>query len=157
MRAVAALIVVSLFAVACATGAAGASAAPVSAAAGGGAPGGAGAAASSTLGEQRSEGGAVEVVAAWASTDPPSLKLTMDTHSVDLDRVDLVRVATLRLDGGGWIAPTRAEVPNGGHHRAGTLTFGSVASSAFGSARIVELRIVDVGVPERVLRWERAG
>lgn len=107
------------------------------------------------LGERRNEGGGVEVIAEWASPEPPSLKLTLDTHSVDLDRFDLGTAAKLRLDGGDWTAPTAAEVPKGGHHRAGTLTFGSIAPAAFASARVIELRVSEIAVPERLLRWER--
>jgi len=80
----------------------------------------------------------------------------MDTHSVDLDRSDLATVTTLRLDGGDWTAATQVDAAKGGHHRSGTITFGSVPSSAFASARLIELRIVDVGIAERLLRWERA-
>lgn len=108
-----------------------------------------------TLGERRNEGGGVEVVAEWSSPEPLSLKLTLDTHSVDLDRFDLSKVAKVRLDDGDWTAPTATDVPKGGHHRAGTLTFASVAPAAFASARVIELRVVEVGVPERSLRWER--
>ncbi len=117
----------------------------------------AGAGGSATLGEQRSEGGGVEVIAAWSTADLLSLKLTMDTHSVDLDRSDPMGAIKLRLDGGDWISPTAADVPKGGHHRSGTLTFASVPPAAFASARLIELRVTDVGVPERILRWERAG
>lgn len=109
------------------------------------------------LGEKRSEGAAVTIVATWSSADPPSLKLAMDTHSVDLDTVDPSAATRLRLNGGEWIAPTRADAPKGGHHRAASLTFGSVPSAAFASARLIEVRVTDVGVPERILRWERAG
>ena len=107
------------------------------------------------LGERRNDGGGVEMVAEWSSPEPLSLTVTLDTHSVDLDRFDLRTVAKLRLDGGEWTAPTAADVPKGGHHRAGTLTFGSVAPAAFASARVIELRVVEVWIPERLLRWER--
>lgn len=108
------------------------------------------------LGERRSEAGAVTIVAAWASTEPPGLDVQMDTHSVDLDPFDLTSLARVRLDGGEWIAPTSFDAPKGGHHRSGTLAFASVAPSALGSARLIELRIVDVASAERLLRWERA-
>lgn len=116
----------------------------------------AGPAVAGDLGELSSEGGAIEVKASWVSTEPPVVKVTLDTHSVELDRFDLASVVRVRLDGGVWTAPTEIDAPPGGHHRSGSLTFGSVAAAAFGSARLIELRIADVGVPERLLRWERA-
>lgn len=106
------------------------------------------------LGERRSEGGAVEVVATWVATDPPAMKVTMDTHTVDLDGSDLATLARVRLDGGTWVAPTAVDVPNGGHHREGTLTFATLRSG-FDVARVVELEIRDIAVPVRLLRWER--
>lgn len=108
------------------------------------------------LGERSSEGGAIAVKASWASSEPPVLTVTLDTHSVELDRFDLATAASLRVDGGEWLAPTAADVPRGGHHRSGTVTFGAVPAVVFGSAWLIELRILDVGVPERLLRWERA-
>ncbi|HZC29933.1 MAG TPA: hypothetical protein VE261_00335 [Gaiellaceae bacterium] len=109
------------------------------------------------LGAQKSEGGNVEIVATWYAADPPSVKLAMDTHSVDLDRVDPAGVVRLRLDGADWIAASQVDAPKGGHHRAAALTFGSVPAATFTSARVIEVRITNVGVPERVLRWERTG
>ena len=109
-----------------------------------------------TLGEQRSDGGGVEVVATWSSAASPTLTVTMDTHSVELDGFDLAALARLRLDAGEWVAPSAFDAPEGGHHRAGTLAFGTIPPAAFASARLIELRIVDVAVPERLLRWERA-
>lgn len=106
------------------------------------------------LGEQRSEAGSVNVVATWVATDPPAMKVTMDTHTVDLDGSDLATLARVRLDGGTWVAPTAVDVPNGGHHREGTLTFATLRSG-FDVARVVELEIRDIAVPVRLLRWER--
>lgn len=133
-------------------------------AAGSGSPSSSGGAAALTngggielLGEKRSEGGAVEVVASWSLPDPPSLKLAMDTHSVDLDGIDVAAVARLRLDGGDWVAPTQVDAPQGGHHRSATLIFATIPTAAFASARVIELRVTDVGVAERLMRWERAG
>lgn len=108
------------------------------------------------LGERSNEGGAIAVKASWASIEPPVLNVTLDTHSVELDGFDLAVLARMRVDGGEWTAPTAVDMPRGGHHRAGTLTFGAVQAAAFGSALLIELRLVDVGVPERLLRWERA-
>jgi len=109
---------------------------------------------SSLLGEQRSDGGAVEIVAAWVATDPPSLKVTMDTHSFDLDGSDLAVLARARLDGGDWVGPSAVDVALGDHHREGTLQFAPLGAS-FGAARVIELEIREVAVPLRILRWER--
>lgn len=106
------------------------------------------------LGERSSQGGGVDVVATWISADPPAVALTLDTHSVDLDRFDLKSLAALRLDGGPWMGPAAADVPRGGHHRAGTVTFASVPAAAFDAARLIELRLSDVGATH-LLRWER--
>lgn len=92
--------------------------------------------------------------ASWVSTDPPVLAVALDTHSVDLDRFDLAGLAKLRLDGGAWAAPSAVDLPKGGHHREGTLTFGALAP-AFGSASVIELEIRDIAVPVRTLQWER--
>lgn len=161
MRRLTTLLVLTLLATACGAAVAG----PPSPA--GGAPATTTAAASGSvsgptagaagLDAQKNEGGSIEIVANWYSADPPSLKLTMDTHSVDLDRVDPSAAVRLRLDGGAWVAPSTVDAPKGGHHRAAALTFGSVASAAFASARLIEVRVTDVGIPERLLRWERAG
>jgi hypothetical protein len=125
-----------------------ASAAPAAAGVGGTAAGGA------VLGERSNEGGGVEVKAAWISTEPPALKITLDTHSVDLDAFDLARLVKLRIDGGSWVAPSAVDVPKGGHHREGRLQFTSIAA-AFGAARLIELEIAEVAIPTRSFRWER--
>lgn len=161
MRRARALLVLALLATACgaavtgppspAGGAPATTTAAASASASGDGTGSAG------LDTQKNEGGSVEIVATWSSADPPSLTLTMDTHSVDLDRVDPSAAVRLRLDGGAWVAPSTIDAPKGGHHRAAALTFGSIASATFASARLIEVRVTDVGVPERLLRWERAG
>lgn len=123
-------------------------------AAGSGAGAGPAAAPAGSLGEQRSEAGAVEVVATWVAADPPSLAVTLDTHSVDLDEADLATLARVRLDGGPWAVPSAVDVPNGSHHREGTLTFAALGPG-FGTARVIELEIRDVAVPVRLLTWER--
>lgn len=154
IRAVAGLLGASLLLAACGTGpAAGPAVAPT---AGTPDPTGAAPSAAGELGERSSEGGAIAVKASWASIEPPVLNVTLDTHSVELDGFDLALLAKMRVDGGEWTAPTAVEMPRGGHHRSGTLTFAAMPAAALGSARLIELRIADVGVPERLLRWERA-
>lgn len=111
---------------------------------------------SGALGEQRHEEGSVKVVASWIDADVPALRVTLDTHSVDLDGFDLRELARLRLDGGSWTAPSAWDAPAGGHHRSGTLAFGALDPQALASAQLVELELRDVAVPSHLLRWERS-
>lgn len=114
------------------------------------------AAASAVFGdEQQHEAGAVTVAASWIGRTS-SARVTMDTHSVDLDGFDLKELARVRLDGGAWVSPTLWDAPKGGHHRSGTLTFSSIEPRALDGARVIELEVHDVGVPSHILRWERA-
>lgn len=107
---------------------------------------------------QTNEDGTVTVTATWTGQAAgPVFTVELNTHSVELDAIDLSKQATLRVDGvsvpaTGWNAPI------GGHHRSGTLTFPT--TSADGTpiigpqTRAVELIIRDVaGVPERSFRW----
>ena len=105
--------------------------------------------------EQQHEAGAVTVAASWIS-GTSSARVTMDTHSVGLDGFDLKDLARLRLDGGDWVSATLWDAPKGGHHRSGTLTFGSIEPEVLDGARVIELEVRDVGVPSHLLRWERA-
>lgn len=112
--------------------------------------------ATGALGEQSHEAGSVKVAASWIEGSLPTLRVTLDTHSVNLDGFDLKQLARLRIDGASWIAPTAWDAPAGGHHRSGALTFGSLDPQALASARVVELELRDVAVPSHLLRWERA-
>ena len=107
---------------------------------------------------QTNEGGEVTVTATWAGREAgPVFTVELNTHSIELDAIDLGSLATLRVDGvsvpaTGWNAPI------GGHHRSGTLSFpttGDDGTAIIGpQARTVELVIRDVaGVPERTFRW----
>ncbi len=111
--------------------------------------------ASGDLGEQRHEAGTVTIVASWLADPIPTARVVLDTHSVDLDGFDLAQLARVRLDGGAWIVPTTWDAPSGGHHRAGTLAFGSLEPQRFASARVIELEVHDLAVPSRLLRWTR--
>ncbi len=113
------------------------------------------AASADQLGEQKHEAGAVGITASWIAATS-SARVVMDTHSVDLDGFDLEELGRVRLDGGAWVSPTLWDAPKGGHHRSGTLAFGSLEASAIAAARVIELEIRDVGVPSHLLRWERA-
>ena len=104
---------------------------------------------------QTSDGGEVTVVADWAGPDAGAVfGLTLDTHSVDLDALDLAN-ATLRNDRGETLTALPWTAPKGGHHREGALTFDGESTAFFTGANWVELKIIGVGdLPERTLRWE---
>ncbi len=95
------------------------------------------------------------IVISWLTDAIPSARVVMDTHSVDLDGFDLARAGRLRLDGGAWVAPSAWDAPAGGHHRDGTLAFAALDRKVFDAARTIELELVDVAAPSRILRWER--
>lgn len=107
------------------------------------------------LGEQRSDAGAVAIAVSWLASDAPAARVVMDTHSVDLDGFDLKTLARVRLDGGPWVVPSSWDAAKGGHHREGTLTFGSLDRRAVDAAALIELEVRDVAAPSRILRWER--
>ena len=106
-------------------------------------------------GTQRSEGGQVTVVATW--TGPAAgaaIDVALDTHSVDLDALDLTN-ASLRNDRGETLTARAWAAPKGGHHRAGALSFDGNAAEFFAGAKWIELVLVGVGdLPERTLHWE---
>ena len=81
-------------------------------------------------------------------------QVALNTHSVDLDAYDLKNGVRLRDDRGNELAPGTVDVPLGGHHRSGTVTFEGPALAA---AKYVELVVRGLaGVPERSFRWEVA-
>ncbi|MHB8990512.1 MAG: hypothetical protein ACYC66_02540 [Chloroflexota bacterium] len=115
---------------------------------------------------RRNEGGSVTIDVTWknpAETSAPiAFKVAMDTHSVNLDKVDLGQVALLRNDHGREVKPEAWDAPAGGHHREGTLLFpsrdGSGSPLVGVGVKALDLVIQDVaGVKERVLRWEIGG
>ncbi len=107
---------------------------------------------------QTSEAGEVTVTATWlAERRAPVFSVVLNTHSVDLDAIDLIALATLKVDDN-EVRPIAWNAAAGGHHREGELTFPT--TTADGSAVIgpetqaIELVIRDVaGVPERTFRW----
>lgn len=103
---------------------------------------------------QRSDGGQVTVEATWAGPAAGGVfDVKLDTHSVDLDSLDLSG-AILRNDRGETLPARPWAAPAGGHHREGKLTFGGDASGFLAGATWIELVLTGVGdVPERVLRW----
>jgi ABC-type Fe3+-hydroxamate transport system substrate-binding protein len=104
---------------------------------------------------QTSDGGEVTVVADWAGPAAGAVfELTLDTHSVDLDALDLAD-ATLKNDRGETLVARPWPAPKGGHHREGALTFDGESTAFLSGANWVELKIIGVGdLPERTLRWE---
>lgn len=102
-----------------------------------------------------SDGGEVTVVVDWAGPSAGAVfHVTLDTHSVDLDALDLVD-AILRNDRGETLKPRPWAAPKGGHHRQGTLSFEGDATRFLAEARWIELVVKGVGeLPERSLRWE---
>lgn len=106
---------------------------------------------------QTSEGGQVTVVVDWAGPAGGAVfDVTLDTHSIDLDALDLAD-AILRNDRGEALSAQPWAAPRGGHHREGALTFVGDTAAFFAGARWVELALPGVGdLAERRLRWEIA-
>lgn len=104
---------------------------------------------------QRNEGGEVTVDATWMGPAAgPVFDITLDTHSVDLDALDLAD-AVLRNELGETLTAPSWDAPKGGHHREGVLTFEGDAAGFLAGASWIELVINGVGgLPERVLRWD---
>ena len=112
---------------------------------------------------QKNQAGNVTINVTWegnqASGESLRFAVAMDTHSVDLDKYDLSKLATLRTDKGRQVAPTAWDgPPGGGHHRSGTLIFPTTEGGKpliDAETKYVELTIRDVAnVKERVLRWD---
>jgi hypothetical protein len=101
------------------------------------------------------EGGGVTVSAEWpVAAGEGILQVQLDTHSVDLDGLDLAD-ALLRNDRGQILAARPWQAPPGGHHRAGALSFEGDAAAFFAGATWFELVVSGVGeVAERALRFE---
>jgi len=104
--------------------------------------------------EQRDDGGGVTVKATWVGSSAGlAFEVALDTHSVDLDGLDL-RGATLQNDKGGTIAAPVWDAGKGGHHRSGRLTFQGDPGTFLASTAWIELLVPDIaGVPVRTLRW----
>ncbi|MEO8462044.1 MAG: hypothetical protein ABI555_02440 [Chloroflexota bacterium] len=110
---------------------------------------------STDMATRTSEGGQVTVVATWAGPAAgATVAVTLDTHSVDLDALDLA-TAVLRNDRGQTLSARPWAAPKGGHHRSGNLTFDGDAGAFLTGARWVELVLTGIGdLPERTLRWD---
>ena len=109
---------------------------------------------------QMVDGGNVSITATWSWTSSsPVFDVVMDTHSIDLDGIDLGSLAVLRL-AGSEIAALAWDAPKGGHHREGQLVFPATDASGRqlfdSSTDRIELVIRDVaGVTERSFVWTR--
>jgi hypothetical protein len=116
-------------------------------------------AASAGAATQTSEAGQVTVAVTWDRRESaPVFRVALDTHSVNLDAVDLSQAAVLRTDKGVEVRPSGWDAPKGGHHRSGSLTFPSITPAGTPvlgeDTRSLELVIRDVaGVPERRFDW----
>jgi len=104
---------------------------------------------------QTNDGGQVTAVVDWAGAGGGAVfDVKLDTHSVDLDALDLSD-AILRNDRGETMSAQPWAAPKGGHHREGALMFEGDAALFFAGATWVELVLSGVGdLPERTLRWE---
>lgn len=102
-----------------------------------------------------SEGGQVTAVVNWTGPDTGAVfEVTLDTHSVDLDALDLSD-AILRNDRSETLPAQPWAAPKGGHHREGALRFEGDPAPFFDGAKWVELILSGIGdLPERTLRWE---
>jgi hypothetical protein len=110
---------------------------------------------SASASTRTSEGGQVTAVVDWAGPDEGAVfEVTLDTHSVDLDALDLSD-AVLRNDRSESLSAQPWAAPKGGHHREGALTFAGDAAPFFDGAKWIELVLTGIGdLPERTLRWE---
>jgi hypothetical protein len=106
---------------------------------------------------ERSDGGMVTVEATWnGPAAGASFDVKLDTHSVDLDALDLSN-AVLRNDRGESLVPKPWIAAKGGHHREGNLSFDGDTFSFFIGAKWIELTLIGIGdVPERTLHWDIA-
>jgi hypothetical protein len=104
---------------------------------------------------QRSEGGQVTVEATWAGPSAgASFDVKLDTHSVDLDALDLSN-AILRNNRGETLSAVPWTAPKGGHHREGTLTFAGNVAAFFAGATTIDLVLAGIGdLPQRTLHWQ---
>lgn len=84
-----------------------------------------------------------------------SFSIDMNTHSVDLDQVDLNKLSLLRDNSNRTYKPSSWKAPPGGHHRAGILTFDGSQPLVDEKTTYIELVINDLaGIKERVLQWD---
>lgn len=104
--------------------------------------------------QQSVPGGGVTVAVKLLSKggDAPAFRVSLDTHSVNLDGYRFEEVARLRDGRGGELAPAAVEgVEGSGHHRSATVRFAWPNPKP----KTLDLVVKGVaGVPERVFRWK---
>ncbi|HLC59260.1 MAG TPA: hypothetical protein VJH34_01925 [archaeon] len=79
---------------------------------------------------------------------PIKFKISISTHTTDLD-FDLTKVSYLVADSKSFTAVDWEGSAPGGHHRSGTLTFGSLGYMP----KTVRLSILDVTGADRIFEW----
>lgn len=108
-------------------------------------------------GKRSSDAGSVTVDLAWRGRETGLVfTVSMNTHSLDLDGFDLMKLAVLRTDQGIEVAPASWDAPKGGHHREGTLAFPATVDGRpilDGAARGITVILRDVASPERSFQW----
>jgi hypothetical protein len=84
---------------------------------------------------------------------PMRVKVVLDTHSVDLESIELRDAVVMRLGDGREVLANRIEEAKGdAHHRQATLVFSAPAAGP------VQVVVKNVGnVSERVFRWDAVG
>lgn len=112
----------------------------------------AGAAADPALSQQDRQGPVTVAVTLLpdGAGGPIRVKVVLDTHSVDLERIELRDAVVMRLGDGREVLPSGIEAAKGdAHHRQATLVFPAPAE---GPVLVV---VKNVGnVSERVFRWD---
>ena len=106
---------------------------------------------------QTSTGGGVTVNVEWRGLKDGSLVfgVVMDTHSGSVDQYNLRDLATLRDSSGKEYRPSSPDIPPGGHHRSGLLTFPISDPSTPLTARYFDLILRNIsGVTERDFKWQ---
>jgi len=102
--------------------------------------------------EAEAGGVTVKVIYKNPSEKGPVFSVTLDTHSIDVDRYRLDEITILRDGAGNVYRASLISSSGGGHHREAVLEFRNVDISSLSFA---ELIIKGVGgVEERVFRFE---
>jgi hypothetical protein len=96
----------------------------------------------------------ITVTASWSGSSPgASLEVALDTHSGDLDAVNLAG-AVLRNDHGEKLIAQSWSAPPGGHHRGGNLAFAGDPTALLADAKWIELILPSLReAPGPTLRW----
>lgn len=104
---------------------------------------------------QINAGGAVEIQVKWEADKKDSLvfDVSMNTHSMDLDKYDLKQLTVLHDSQGNEYQPLSWNSAPGGHHRSGKLTF--AVPNSLKDTKFLHMVIRNVaGISERSLKWD---